>query len=318
MSEPWTPLALVRWTAGYFGEHGLASPRLDAEVLLAHVLGLRRIDLYLQFDRPVQADERARFRELVRLRAAKRVPVAYLTGVREFWSRSFEVGPAVLIPRPETETLVRAALELPASRVLEIGVGSGAVAAALALERPELSVVATDCSAAALAVARANLERLGVAERVQLRDGDVAADGLGAQGDGPFDVIVSNPPYIARGELADLEPELQHEPPLALDGGPDGLDVIRRILHAGPGLLAADGAILLEIGCGQAPAVASLMESAGARQVETRRDYAGIERVVAGRFGGGAPAAAEPTAGQGESFAGGPGPGNGRGPEEGS
>lgn len=294
MSELWTPLALVRWTAGYFTEHGVPSPRLDAEVLLCHVLGLRRIDLYLQFDRPVQADERARYRELVRLRAAKRVPVAYLTGVREFWSRSFEVSPAVLIPRPETETLVRTALEWPAARVLEVGVGCGAVAATLALERPQLTVVATDCSAAALEVARANVTRLGVADRVSL----AGADGLGGTAGGRFDLIVSNPPYIATGELAGLAPELQHEPQVALDGGRDGLDVIRQILQDAPGLLVTGGAILLEVGFGQAPSVASLMDAAGACRIELRRDFAGVERVVLGRFGVGSAPAGVPGAGR--------------------
>jgi release factor glutamine methyltransferase len=279
LSETWTPLALVRWTTSYFTEHGVPSPRLDAEVLLCHVLGMRRIDLYLQFDRPVEADERARYRDLVRLRAAKRVPVAYLTGIREFWSRSFEVSPAVL---------VRVALELTAERVLEVGIGSGAIAATLALERPDLALVATDCSTAALEVARANLARLGVADRVSLLEVE-SSSGAPAP-EGRFDLIVSNPPYIATADLASLAPELQHEPQVALDGGLDGLDVIRRILQDGPGLLATDGAILLEVGSGQAPFVASLMGVAGARQVELLRDFAGIERVVLGRFGSGSPA----------------------------
>jgi release factor glutamine methyltransferase len=282
VSAPWTPLELVRWTAQYFGQHGVPSPRLDAEVLLAHVLGLRRLDLYLQFERPVQPDERTRYRELVRLRAAKRTPVAYLTGSREFWSRSFQVSPAVLIPRPETELLVQAALELPVRRALELGVGSGAVAGTLAAERPELRLVASDLSAAALALARVNLESLGVLERVAL----LRADALPALAAGAFDAIVSNPPYVPSADLPQLAPELQHEPALALDGGADGLDVIRRMLQDAPRLLRPGGSLLLEFGSGQAAAVAELLRGAGAADVQLRRDLAGIERVALARFGG--------------------------------
>jgi release factor glutamine methyltransferase len=276
----WTPLELVRWTANYFAERGIASPRLDAEVLLAHVLGGRRIDLYLHFEKPIEADERARYRELVRLRAGKRMPVAYLTGAREFWSRSFAVSPAVLIPRPETELLVECALALGGHRGLEVGIGSGAVAATLALELPDLRVVATEPSAAALAVARANLAALGAAERVSL------VRGCGCAGlTGGFDWIVSNPPYVPSAEVAGLAPELQHEPRLALDGGPDGLDVIRTLVREAPPLLRPGGALLLEIGAGQAPVVGALLRDAGACGVELRRDCAGIERVAIGRFG---------------------------------
>jgi len=270
---------MVRWTAEYFTQHQIPSPRLDAEVLLSHVLGVRRLDLYLQFDRPVETQERARYRELVRLRAAKRVPVAYLTGCREFWSRSFEVSPAVLIPRPDTETLVAAALEIGGARILEVGVGSGVVAGTLAAELPHSSVLATDVSAEALAVARRNFERLGVADRVTL----LRANALSALR-GPFDLIVSNPPYIPSGELAALSPELQHEPVLALDGGPDGLDVVRQMLQDAARLLSDRGTLLLEVGADQARSTERLMREAGAVTVEWRRDLSGIDRVALGAF----------------------------------
>lgn len=275
----WTSLELLRWTAGYFREHGVSSPRLDAELLLAHALDMKRIDLYLEFERPVGAAGRDRFRELVRRRARDRVPVAYLTGVREFWSKSFGVTEDVLIPRPETETLVRVAAELTPSNVAEIGVGSGAVCGSLASELPDARFVAVDCSAAALRVARRNLESLGSADRVQL----VRGDGLGALA-GPFDLIVSNPPYVPTRELDKLAPEIQHEPRLALDGGPDGLELIRQLAEAAPRALAAGGRLVLEIGQDQAPRVAELLRGVGAGEIRAHEDLAGVERVVSARF----------------------------------
>jgi release factor glutamine methyltransferase len=270
---------LVRWTADFFKQHGVPSARLDAELLLAHTLGAKRMDLYMTFDQPVEDAERARFRELVRRRAKERCPVAYLTETREFWSLPFRVTPDVLIPRPETELLVRTAVDLKPRRVVELGVGSGCVSAALARELPELEIVAIDCSAAALEIARENLARHGVLERVSL----VEASGLSGLS-GPFDLVVSNPPYVPAGELAGLAPELGHEPRLALDGGADGLDVVRRICAEAPELLERPGWLVLEIGAGQAGAVGELLRAAGAAEVETYDDLAGITRVIAGRF----------------------------------
>jgi release factor glutamine methyltransferase len=270
---------LVRWTADFFKQHGVPSARLDAELLLAHTLGAKRMDLYMTFDQPVDYDERARFRELVRRRAKERCPVAYLTETREFWSLPFRVTPDVLIPRPETELLVKTAVELKPRRVVELGVGSGCVSAALARELPEVEIVAVDCSAAALEVARENLARHGVLERVTL----VEASGLAGLS-GPFDLVLSNPPYVPAGDLAGLAPELGHEPRLALDGGPDGLHVVRQICAEGPGVLERPGWLALEIGVGQAGAVGELLRAAGAAEVETYDDLAGITRVIAGRF----------------------------------
>lgn len=278
-AEEWRLMDLVRWTADYFRQHDVPSPRLDAELLLAHVLDLERMDLYLAFDQPVAAQDRGRYRELVRRRAKERWPVAYLTGVREFWSMQFRVTPDVLIPRPETETLVRVAVDLKPRRVAELGVGSGCVSAALARELPDAEIVALDCSPAALEIARQNLADLGFGERVTL----VEASGLGVLS-GPFDLVVSNPPYIQEADLAGLAPELRHEPRVALDGGPDGLHAVRRLCAEAPALLERPGYLALEIGVGQADAVEELLRASGAAVVDRYPDLAGIPRVVVGRF----------------------------------
>jgi release factor glutamine methyltransferase len=277
--ETWTLMELLRWTTDFFKKHELPTARLDAELLLAHVLSVSRMDLYLAFDRPIDEGERARYRELVRRRAKERVPVAYLTGVREFWSLPFKVTPDVLIPRPETETLVRVAVEQRPGRVLELGVGSGCVTAALLRELPEAHVTALDVSPAALALARENLEKLGLAERARLLE----ADGFESL-ETRFDLVVSNPPYVPTGELAGLQPELRHEPRLALDGGPDGLDVIRRVAATVGERLERPGAVAVEVGAGQADRTVELLRAGGATEAEVFKDLAGVPRVVLGRF----------------------------------
>jgi len=278
-AEEWKLMDLVRWTTEFFKQHDVPSPRLDAELLLAHVLDVKRMDLYLAFDQPVAAVDRARYRELVRRRAKERWPVAYLTGVREFWSMSFRVTPDVLIPRPETETLVRVVVDLKPRRIAELGVGSGCVSAALARELPDAQIVALDCSPAALEVARQNLASLGFGERVAL----VEASGLAGL-EASFDLVVSNPPYVRELELDGLAPELRHEPRVALDGGPDGLHAVRRLCAEAPAVLERPGYLVLEIGFGQAEAVEELLRAAGAAAVETFPDLAGIPRVILGRF----------------------------------
>jgi release factor glutamine methyltransferase len=275
----WTLMEFVRWTTDFFKQHEVPQARLDAELLLAHVLGSTRMDLYLGFDKPLAEADRARFRELIRRRAKERIPVAYLTEQREFWSLPFRVTPDVLIPRPETETLVRVALDQKPRRVLEIGVGSGCISAALARELPSVEIVAIDVSAAALELARENLAALGVLERVQL----LLADGLRDVA-GSFDLVVSNPPYVRSAELAKLAPELRHEPSVALDGGPDGLDVIRQICADAPSRLERPGALALEIGAGQVDGVSELLRATGAAEVEWTKDLAGISRVALGRY----------------------------------
>jgi len=252
---------------------GVDTPRLDAEVLLAHALGVDRLALVTDRERRVEGPAVRAFQDAVRRRSVGREPVAYITGVKGFRHLDLHVDGRVLIPRPETETLVEAALDLPrGARVVDVGTGSGAVALALADERPDLDVVATDTSADALAVARANAARLGL--DVAFVEGDLL-DGAGA-----VDAVVSNPPYVE--DSATLPPEIaRHEPPVALYAGPEGLTVIRRLVAAA----AASPArfVALEVGMGQAADVAAVLRAAGFGTIETRRDLAGIERVVAGR-----------------------------------
>jgi release factor glutamine methyltransferase len=279
MSESWTSLALVRWTTDYFAQAQIPTPRLDAELLLAHAMGSDRLRVYLEFDRPLASATRERFRELVRLRARDRVPVAYLTGVREFWSHPFRVSADTLIPRPETELLVQAIVELAPRRLVDVGTGCGAVVAAAALELPELRALALDCSHAALRVARANVDALGLADRVHL----LRCDGLSALR-GPLELIASNPPYVPSGELPGLAPELRHEPRIALDGGSDGLELQRRLVREAPALLARPGHLLLEVGHGQARVLEAMLREVGASRVRILEDLAGVERVVAASF----------------------------------
>jgi release factor glutamine methyltransferase len=252
---------------------GVDSPRLDAEVLLAHVLGVDRARLVIDRERPVEGPAVRAYQDAVRRRAVAREPVAYITGTKGFRRLDLRVDGRVLIPRPETELLVEAALGLPAgARVADVGTGSGAVALALKDERPDLDVVATDSSAAALDVARANARRLGL--DVAFHHGDLL-DGVGA-----VDAVLSNPPYVEDG--AALAPEItRHEPRAALFAGPDGRAVIDRLIAvaaASPARLLA-----LEVGTGQAAAVAGALRDAGFPDVAVAADLAGIERVVSGR-----------------------------------
>jgi release factor glutamine methyltransferase len=252
---------------------GVDTPRLDAELLLAHALGTDRARLVLDRDRPVEGPAVRAFQDAVRRRSAGREPVAYITGVRGFRRLDLHVDQRVLIPRPETEDLVEVALALaPGARAVDVGTGSGAVALALKDERPDLEVLATDVSDDALAVARANAVRLELDVtflRADLLDGVPAVD-----------AVLSNPPYVEDG--APLAPEIaRHEPARALFAGPDGLAVVRRLVdQAGrsPARLLA-----LEVGLGQGPAVAALARDAGFTEVELRRDLAGIERVAVAR-----------------------------------
>lgn len=226
-----TVLEVVRLSTAYLTEHGSESARLDAELLAAHALGIARLDVYLQFDRPLTDLELAGIRELLR-RRGRGEPIAHLTGRREFYGRSFQVSPAVLIPRPETETLVELALHAARQhggpvRIADLGTGSGCLACTLAAELSGSSVIASDVSPAALAVAATNADQLGVADRVLFVEGSWR-DGLLAD----LDMVVSNPPYITSSEMDELPRDVGFEPRLALDGGADGLDAYRALLPA--------------------------------------------------------------------------------------
>jgi release factor glutamine methyltransferase len=284
--DDWTILKLLQWTTTYFKEHDIESARIDAELLLAFALGLERIDLYLRYDQPLNPDELTRFRTMVKRRVA-REPVAYILGAKEFWELEMAVGPEVLIPRPETECLVEAVLDFlknengpEAPRFLDLGTGSGAIAMALARSCPTARVVALDRSCAALALADRNRRRHHLEDRVDL----VAGDWLAPFSDtrARFDVVVSNPPYIPSGQIDGLQPEIvRYEPRAALDGGPDGLDCLALIIGAAPALLSPGGAVFLEIGHDQFPAVQRLAHESGAyRDVACRPDYSGMDRVA--------------------------------------
>jgi release factor glutamine methyltransferase len=254
----------------------------DAVLLMQHALARTAAWLYAHGDAPVGADGASRFSGLVARRAAGE-PVAYLLGRRGFWTLDLTVTPETLIPRPETELLVEQALarlEADAvARVVDLGTGSGAIALAIASERPSARVVATDASAGALAVARANAAACGLAGRVEFRPGDWFAPLAGEC----FDLVVSNPPYIAAGDPHLGQGDLRHEPASALASGPDGLDAIRAIAAEAPGHLVAGGWLLLEHGLEQGAAVRALLESAGLVEVATVQDLEGRDRVTLGR-----------------------------------
>jgi release factor glutamine methyltransferase len=264
--------------SAFLAERGVDNPRLDAEVLLADVLGVERSRLYVDRDRELGDAEWVRFGERIRRRGG-REPLQRIRGKQEFFSREFEVDARVLIPRAETETLVDAVLararRIDAPSILEVGSGSGAIAITLALELADARVFATDVSPAAIDVSRANARRL--AAPVEFRCGDLFAPFAGER----FDLIVSNPPYVPSGEIAALAPEVRdHEPRAALDGGADGLEVYRRLAASVDEVLRRDGAVAVEIGLGQREAVGALFASAGYRISKTDRDLAGIERVL--------------------------------------
>lgn len=280
MSAGWTVLKLLRWATDYFAEKGIDSPRLDAELLLAHVLELDRVGIYLNYDRPLQEAELNQLRPLVK-RRGQREPLQYICGDTEFWSVPFKVSPGVLIPRPETEILVEEALARSGSkgRLLDVGCGSGAIVISLAKELPEWRLEALDISAEAVALTEENACLNGVGERLVIYAGDLAALPPHC-----YDLIVSNPPYIAEEEWDELMPEVRcHEPRQALLAG-DGLAAYRQLAGQIGEHLTPGGWLLVEIGCRQGDAVQQLFRAAGLKDVYMRRDYAGQPRVVGGRL----------------------------------
>jgi release factor glutamine methyltransferase len=286
--EVWTIGRLLEWTAEYLSKHGVDEARLSAEVLLAHAAGCRRIDLYARFDQTLNEDHLSRFRDWVR-RAAAHEPIGYLVEEKEFFSLPFRVTPDVLIPRPETEVLVECAIDhcikagLDKPRLLDLGTGSGCIAIALLVQLSGSTAVATDISAAALDVARANAERHKVSDRLTL----IEADGLALPNDilpeDGFDLLLSNPPYVAADAVEKLDACIrQYEPLAAISDGGDGLSFYRQIAVEGPRLLADKGVVIVEAGDGQAATVIHAMEEPGGLAHEqTRKDRTvGQQRVL--------------------------------------
>jgi release factor glutamine methyltransferase len=269
---------VVRRTAQYFVNAGSSSPRLDADLVIAHALGMTRLQLYMEFDRPLSTAELAAARELV-ARRGRREPLAYIVGRRAFRRLELDVSPSVLVPRPETEILVEWALEAagPDAAVLDWGTGSGAIALALADERPDLVISASDASEPALAVARANAERLG------LKVAWICSDGFSALAGATFDLVVTNPPYLSDAELEAAPAELGFEPRMALAGGPRGDEVIAGLASEVGAYLRPGGVLLCEVGETQAAAVAACFVAAGLVDPQFREDLAGITRVVSAR-----------------------------------
>ena len=283
--EVWTVMHMVRWSAAYLGDKGVDSPRLTAELLLAHALGLERLELYLQFDRPLSAPELASFKPLLRRRAG-REPLQYILGTVPFRTLELGVDGRVLIPRPETETLLDvlrevAAPQTPFSRALDIGTGSGAIALSLAAESLTGRAVGVDISAEAVALATENARRNGLGESVAFRVGPFFAAVAGET----FDLVVSNPPYVPDREWEETEPEVREwEPALALKGGDDGLDVVRPLLAQLREHLAPGGWVALELASPQTRVVAELLEKQGTyTDVTVRDDLTGRPRYVLAR-----------------------------------
>lgn len=282
MSETWTIRKVLTWTAQHFEKRQVDSPRLTAEVLLSHLLNMGRVRLYVDLDRPLSKEELAAYRALIERRMAGE-PTQYLTGTKEFYNRPFKVDARVLIPRPETELLVEAALHaLPKdapSRALDVCTGSGCIAISLAAERPQASVTATDLSPGACALAQENAEALGVGSRLTLLQGDLFAP---LPPDARFALVVSNPPYIASGEIPGLSAEVRREPHLALDGGRDGLDLIRRVIQGARRHLEPGGLLAMEIGETQGAAVKELLQAAGYENARVEKDLERRDRLAFG------------------------------------
>jgi release factor glutamine methyltransferase len=283
-AEPWSIKRVLAWATDDFRRRGNKSARLDAELLLGEALGFDRIKLIVEAERPLAEAELGRYRELIK-RRRNGEPIAYILGRREFFALPLRVDRRVLIPRPDTEVLVETALSGTRARhlygrMLDLCTGSGCVAIAFAKERPTWRVTAVDLSPDAAALARENTLRAGVVHNLGVLEGDLFAPLPEAA---EFELITANPPYIPSGDIAGLEADVRDfEPHLALDGGADGLSIIRRLLEQAPRYLAPGGLIALEVGFDQAPAVAALFEAAGFVDVARSKDLAGVERVVSG------------------------------------
>jgi release factor glutamine methyltransferase len=288
--DPWTVMRLMRWSGEYLEGKGVEGGRLDAEHLLSSVLGMGRLDLYLHFDRPVAADELARFKPLLQARAGRK-PLQYVLGRAAFREIELVVDPRVLIPRPETEELVGAVLAQVREsgrsdlRILDVGTGSGAIALALAHEETFAQVVATDLSEEALVLARENAGRLGLTDRVEFRCGPLLEPVMAGE---QFDVIVSNPPYVSEEDFEGLDPEVRDwEPRMALVAKDSGLAVALALVDRSRGALSRSGLLALEVGVNQAGRVAEAIEATtGFEKASILKDLAGRERMVLARWSG--------------------------------
>ena len=284
--QVWTIQRLLAWTAEFFRERGIDSPRLDAEVLLASVLGRDRMYLYVHFDEPLESAELTQFRAYVKERGAH-APLAYVLGRREFMGLEFRVTRDTLIPRPDTEVLVQCAVDFLRAHsgadercIADIGTGTGAIALSVLHHTERTQADAVDISPAAAEIARENAEHLGLSDRIAVHTGDLLAPLAGRT----YDMILSNPPYIPTADIAELMPEVRsYEPHLALDGGADGLAFYRRIMEEAPFMLKDGGAVAVEVGIGEAEDVAALaLAHPHIVRTETLKDLGGIERVVVG------------------------------------
>jgi len=281
--DTWTIQRILQWTAEYLKGRGVESARLESELMLAHARGCQRIHLYTDFESIVPEQQRTAMREMVQ-RRARREPLSYIIGEREFYGRSYHVGPGVLIPRPETEILVDVALEhLPADSadtVVDVGCGSGCIAVTMAMQRSGLQVLATDVSLDALSFSRINIARYDVESRVQLFEGNLLTP-LPASDTPTIAGVISNPPYIRDGDMAGLAPEVaEYEPSDALVGGSDGLDVIRELVEQSAAHIRPGGFFAVEIDPPQASDVCRLLELAGFTQCRVRQDLNQQDRVV--------------------------------------
>lgn len=282
-SEIWTIKKLIQWTAGYFRNHGVEEARLDAELLLGYVLGKPRIYLYTNYDQIMNKEELARYRELIRRRAAGYC-TAVLIGEKEFMGIPFRVNEHVLVPRPDTEAWLEKVIQrfrnLPDISVLDLGTGSGALAVSFLYYCKEARGVAVDISEKALETAKTNGERAGISDRVEFRRGDFL-DAL--RENEQFDVILSNPPYIPSGDIDGLAEEVRREPRIALDGGPDGLKFYRTLGEKAVRFLRPGGLLAAEVGIGQAETVRTFFENGGLTDIEIIPDYGGVDRAVCGK-----------------------------------
>ena len=277
-----TVLEVLQSTAAYFKKHGVDSPRLNAEHLLAHILKRKRIELYLEFERVLTEAELAPLRELVR-RRGQGEPLQHLLGTVEFAGRVFLCDKRALVPRPETEQLVellKSRIPHPASRILDVGTGSGVIALSLVAEFPEATIAASDISEEALSLARENAARLDLTSRITFLSGDLLL-----YVNHVYDVIVANLPYVAAGDRATLSREVRHDPEIALFGGKQGDEIVRRLIDSAPVKLKPGGLLALEVGLGQADDLAALMAKKNYHDITKEGDYGGVIRFLFGRYG---------------------------------